>query len=189
MARLWDGDEFERNGRTFRVEFPYDDCADAPWDREDGHGPVTDWTSRAKRPCERILNTDRSSHRFYDVQEAMRIARRDGWGLSPDDIAALAKRLGRTPAKGDICAAAVEADFERLHGWCNDQWQYVGVVVRLVSEDEEDSESLWGIESDCHDYLTEVAHELADEINARLDDAMAVAITESRPDMQPVWED
>lgn len=183
--RYFDGDTFERGGRTFRVEHPYDDCADAPWDREDGHGPVTEWTSRAKAPGERILNSDRSSYRYYDFQEAMRIARRDGWGLCPEDIAKLEAKLKRKPTKGDICAEAVERDYEHLRRWCNDQWSYVGVVVRLVDEDCEESESLWGIESDAYDYLAEVAHELADEINSRLNDDMAADITASRPDMYP----
>lgn len=40
---LQDNDTFEHKGRTFRVEFPYDDDAGAPWDREDGHGPVSDF--------------------------------------------------------------------------------------------------------------------------------------------------
>lgn len=184
MPRIYfDGDTFERNGRTFAVEFPYDDRIGPPWEWSDNHGPVSDWTSRAKSPGERVLNSDRNSHRYYDFQEAMRIARRDGWGLCEQDLAKLEVRLGRKPSKGDICAAAVEADFKHLRRWCNGQWSYVGVVVRLVSDDVEESESLWGIESDAYEYLADVAHELADEINARLDDEMAADITASRPDM------
>lgn len=186
MRRIYfDNDTFERNGRTFSVEFPYDDRGDAPWDREDGHGPVTGWTSRAKAPGERVLNSDRSSHRYYDFQEAMRIALRDGWGLCEADKAKLAAKLGREPTRRQIAAEAVERDYDHLRRWCNDQWSFVGVVVRLVSDDVEESESLWGIESDAYDYLAEVAHELADEINSRLDDDMAATITESRPDMRP----
>jgi hypothetical protein len=51
----------------------------------------------------------------------------------------------------------------------------------------DETESLWGVESDCHEYLAECAHELADEIAARLDDAMATDIAVSRPDMAPTY--
>lgn len=189
---LQDNDTFEHKGRTFRVEFPYDDDAGAPWDREDGHGPVSGFRYHApgqgskppKAPGERILYWGRGAYRTYGFAEAMRIAKRDGWGLSDADTAALAKKLKRTPTRGDIVAEAVERDFEYLRRWCTDQWSYVGVVVRLADEPTR-SESLWGIESDAYDYLEETAHELAEQICAELDNGMAQDIAASRPDMQP----
>lgn len=79
---LYDGDTFTQNGREFRVTFPYDDAGDTPWDRECGHGEVSDWTTRGKRPGERVLSTDRhQSCRFYDFQGAVATARRDGWSF------------------------------------------------------------------------------------------------------------
>src|SRR5690606_36343176 len=100
------------NGLTFSVNLEYDDCHGAPWEECDGHGPVSDWTSRNKLPGERILNRDRGMYRYYDVAEATRIAKRDSWGIGPDAHATLAARLGREPTAGEIAAAAVESDFQ-----------------------------------------------------------------------------
>ena len=151
---------------TFRAE--YDSYHGAPWEEECGHGPVSEWTSRAKRSGDLVLCSDRSSCRFYDFAEAMRIAKRDGWGLAPEELAALASRLGRAPTGGEIREAAVRADFERLKGWCDDKWQYVGVILTLSDPDgkEVDQLSLWGVE-DCGDYYQTVAEELAGELEQR----------------------
>lgn len=135
-----------------RIE--YDDDAAAPWAREDGHGPVTDWTSRSKKPSERVLLSDHGIQRYYDFAEAVKIAERDGWDAPPYGTGTAKQRAAR----------AAEADYQRLKAWCNNEWCYVGVVVSasrvgvVVSVS-----SLMGIESDCGDYLTEVANETADE--------------------------
>jgi hypothetical protein len=168
---LFDGDTFEHKGRTFRVEFPFDEFGRVPWEDCDGHGIVSDWTTRDKKPGERVLATDRSLRRYYDYAETIKIALRDGWDAEPI----------KTGTKRQQAERAVNADFEYLRRWCNDAWQYVGVIVK--HEDSGESESIWGIESDSTDYLAETAHELADEICFRLDEAMARDIAESRPDM------
>ena len=192
--RYFDGSTFERNGREFSVEFPHDNSLREPWKEHDDHGVVSEprhhpfgyGTKPPKSPSERILYWERGHYRTYDMRATMAIARRDGWGLSPDDVEKLAKKLGRPPTKGDIRAEAVERDFQYLRAWCEDRWSWCGVVVKHVDDEgNEETESLWGIESDATDYLADVAHELADEINARLDDEMACSIQESRPDMQP----
>jgi len=90
---LCNGDVIEKGGYRFRVNIEDDDTFDAPWERDDGHGPVSDWTSRDKLPGERVLNTDHGRKRYYDVAEATRIAKRDGWGLSDKAKAELLKRL------------------------------------------------------------------------------------------------
>jgi hypothetical protein len=169
---LYDGDIFERGGRKFRFESRYDDDCDPPWQREDGHGPVTDWVRREKRPNERVLSEGRDgTYRYYDMQAAQQIALRDGWDAEPFHAGSRRQRAAR----------AVEADFQRLYGWCNDRWGYIGIVI--TEAETGDRESLWGIESDCHDYHITVADELADEINARLNDAFAQDVETSRPDM------
>lgn len=172
-------DTFEHRGRTFSAETPYDDSHGAPWEECDGHGPVSEWKRAEKwsygankAPGEWVLHADRGSIRTYDAAEAQRIALRDGWGLAPADEAALAQRLGRVPTRRQIAAEAVRRDFEYLRRWCADQWHYVGVVVTLLDADDDatdETESLWGIESDSGDYLEETARELADQICARLD--------------------
>lgn len=160
-------DTIEVNGRQYAVEIQHDPDYGPPWEEEDGHGPISDWTTRAKRPGERVLHSDRHSRRFYDWQEAMAIAKRDGWGLAPAEVAKLAADLGRQPTRGEITAEAVRRDFEHLRAWCNDDWHYVGVVVRQADACRccGPRASLWGIESDAGDYLAEVAQELAAELD------------------------
>lgn len=159
-------DTIEHQGFMFKVELVPDSDHGAPWDEEDGHGVISAWTTRDKKPGERVLNADRSSKRYYDFAATIEIAKRDGWDAKP---------YGGT--KGEKAARAVEADFQRMRAWCNDQWCYVGIVVTLVNDEGEDmgepSQSLWGIESDCSDYHKEVARELAEEIIAILDSKAA----------------
>jgi hypothetical protein len=152
---LYDRDTFEHNGNTFRFRTEYDDTHGAPWVEEDGHGPVSEWTTRAKRPGERVLCRDGRSYRYYDFQQAVALAKRDGWDAEPY----------RTGSRGETATRAAEADFRRLNAWCEDRWNYVGVIVNLVDDFGDDMEgtehSLWGIESDAFDYHEVVARELA----------------------------
>ena len=123
------------NGCTLNVRTEYDDTMGQPWEEHDGHGPVSELTTRDKRAGERVLCTDRSSKRYYDFAEAMRIARRDGWGLTKEKLAALERGMGRKATKGEIFAAAVESDFEHLRSWCADEWHWIGVIVTLEDAD------------------------------------------------------
>ena len=105
-----------------------------PLGEHDGHGPVSEWTSRDKRPGERLLCSDRSSKRFYNFAEATRIAKRDGWGLHPDAIAKLAAGMGRQPTRKNR-GGCRENDFEHLRAWANDEWHWIGVIVTLADAD------------------------------------------------------
>jgi hypothetical protein len=148
------------DGFTIRAIVCDDRDSGPPWENEDGHGPVSDWTSREKRPGERTLIQDHGSRRFYDFAEAVKIARRDGWGVPiPGGL-----------TKGEIAAAAVESDFKALKAWCNDEWHYVGVrlaVFRAGVPLASHAASLWGIEANYpgsdNAYLQEVANELLPE--------------------------
>ena len=174
MSNAYDNFTFAHNGREFIAGIYVDDDVTPPWDREDCHGPVSEWRSKGeKRPGEVPLNSDRYSARFYDGAEATRIAKRDKWGIGDDERAALAAKLGREPTRGEVTAAAVRRDFEYLHGWCNDEWHYCGVAVRALNADgapigEEFEHARWGIESNADDYLREVARNLADQIPSRI---------------------
>lgn len=164
---MFDGDTFEHNGRNFRVEFPFDEFNEAPWDREDGHGAVTDWTTRAKAPGEMELCRDGRLRRFYDFAGAVATAKHDGWDAAP---------YSTTETKGQRAHKAAMADFERLRRWCTAEWTYIGVVVHLLDDAGDDmgeSESLWGIESDSGAYLDATARELAEEIIYRLAKTLA----------------
>ena len=151
---------------SLRVEWFYDSDSDAPWDNEDGHGPVSDWEPRSKKPGEMILNSDRGSHRFYDFAEAVKIAKRDGWNTAPYNW----------PSEGARAHAAAMADYERLRQWCTDQWHYCGIVVTLLDADGDPDSvdaSLWGIEdglpgsSQYHeDVIQDLIAECVDQITA-----------------------
>jgi hypothetical protein len=148
--------EITKGRYTMTARIEADDQNDPPWETECGHGSVSEWTTRAKQPGERVLVSDGRMHRLYDFAEAVRIAKRDRWDTEPF----------RQGTKGQRAARAAEADFNRLRRWCEDDWCYVGVVIS-VSEDgkviDRHAASLWGIESDADEYLLEVARDLAEE--------------------------
>lgn len=147
------------NGYSLRIKIYADEHHDAPWDSSEGHGPVTDWETRDKRPGEWILSESRNSYRFYDAAEAIRHAWRYGWGLDPDDTIALVRKLKKADSseltRGEIIAEAVRLDYAFLKGWCDDEWHYLEYKVDLIHEDEEGEvptikeldTSCWGFES------------------------------------------
>ena len=150
---------FEHNGRAFTAHIYADDDNSAPWQREDGHGPVREVFNPSpyshaipKTPGERILTSERGRALVYDWRAACKLARADGWNAEPYDAP---HRIER----------AVQADFDRMRTYAEGEWSYVGVCV--TPDDDEDADpymhALWGIESDSPDYLREVACELADE--------------------------
>ena len=146
----------ESGTMSFRVEWFYDNDSDAPWDRECGHGEVSDWTTRDKRPGEMILSEDRRMKRFYNFAGAVKLARRDRWNTAPYNW----------PTDGARAHAAALADFDYLRRFCTDQWHYCGIVVTLLDADGEPDSvdaSLWGIESEGDDYHEEVIGELIAE--------------------------
>jgi hypothetical protein len=164
---LFNDDTFNHDGRKFKVTFPHDDTLIEPWKEFDGHGPVSEWTRRAKASGELVLVSDRGMHRYYDFAEAVKIAKRDGWDAKP---------YSDTETRGQKAAKAAMADYNHLRRYLTDQWHYVGCVVQLVDDsgnDIDESESLWGIESDDYEGLESVAHECASEIVARLETALS----------------
>jgi hypothetical protein len=150
---------FEVDGRTFRATVERDDHMEAPWDEHDGHGDVSDWTTRNKRPGEWIIASDGRNKRFYDFAGAVKKARAEGWDAPPY----------KTGTRREQAARAALRDFEHLKAWCDDEWFWVGVIVTPLcdccdSPDGNAAESLWGIESSDESYLKEVALELAGQI-------------------------
>lgn len=192
-ASLYAGQTFEtldaQTGVRYVATIHEDGDMPPPWENADGHGPVSDWRAgshwysglrTAKRPGECVLSRDKGSFRFYDFAEACRIARREQWGLSPEDNAALGSRLRRAPTRREIAAEAARLDFERLKAWCADRWSYLGVTVRAWSGYDaltpEYEFALWGVESDCGEHIHEEANGLLAECAAKV--ARKVAETE-----------
>lgn len=142
---------------TFAVEVHDDHDHGAPWVECDGHGPVTGWVLRDKRPDELVLNSSHGEKRYYNFKEACKLALRDGWGCND---------LDGTETPRQKASKAAIADFEYLRAWCNNEWHYVGVEVTLLDSEgnkTEVSESVWGIES-TDDQLSHNAWVLADEL-------------------------
>jgi len=160
--------DFEHEGKQFRAFIESDHDAGTPWDRECGHVDVSEWEHRNKRPSEVIVNEDRGSRRFVCIREAIAKATREGWGLSDESLQALSDRIGRTPTKKEVTTESVRLDVERMRAWCADEWEYIGVCVCLLDSEgspigNKYAAALWGIESDCDDYIRDVARELASE--------------------------
>jgi hypothetical protein len=163
-------DTIEVNGLTFAVRIEHDDCMGAPWTEHDGHGIVSEWTSRSKAPGEKVLASDRTSKRYYDIQATIELAIKDGWGASGNTE-------GMT--KRQIAALAVEQDFEHLQAWCNDDWRWVYVMVTLLDVERNatnERESLGGVESSDSEYLKSTAIELATEIANRIGDSDSLCV-------------
>jgi hypothetical protein len=173
-TKLYDGDTFTINGRTYRVNFEQEQYPELPWNFCDCHGPVRQSNKPHrdgygdKHPGERPLNSpDRNEYQFYyNWEEAMKIAKRDIWNTKPYDAPNKALR-------------AVQADFDYLRGFLDDDWCYLTVTVTDVETGEDDS--LGMVES-----IGECARECACEIGAymartyavnnRFTDAMALGV-------------
>jgi len=163
--------KFELEGLTFRANIRHDEGMREPWRESDGHGIVSEWTSRDKRAGERVLIADRGSARFYNVKESIAVALRDGWGCR--DAEGMTKR--------QVAAAAVEQDYKRLKAWCNDEWHWVYVTVELLSKNGDVvpgfRESCGGMESDQEEQdFRDMAEELAGEIAAQVGDKQSIAL-------------
>lgn len=145
-------EEFTHNGIEFVATIERDECSGAPWEECEGHGIVSDWTRRAKKPGELILCEEKGMRRYYDFAESVKIARRDGWNAAP-----------YTGTRGECAARAAMADFEYLRKWCNDEWHYVVVTVRRADSCEccGAFESVGMVESD---YWEETAREIAEDL-------------------------
>jgi hypothetical protein len=149
----------EHNGHEYTVTIEDDTNTGAPWLESEGHGPVSEWTTRDKRPGELVLSEDGRAKRFYDFSAACKLARADGWDAAPYNTGQESKR--------QQAQKAALSDFDYLRRWCAGDWRYVGVTVRRAGDCAccAPSESVWGVESGCEDYILEIAAQLADELS------------------------
>jgi hypothetical protein len=116
----------EHLGFKIEIECHFDNTMGPPWEEHDGHGLVSGWERREAAPGERALGF---AGRFYDVAGTLKVAARDGWGLSDKEHASLAAKLGRTPTSQEIIARAVDLDFAYLCSWCNGGWYWIGYIA------------------------------------------------------------
>lgn len=150
---------------TFRVKTAPDHDAAPPWVDDDGHGPVTRWVMRGPMGGERLLSVgaDGNCFRYYDWDEALVIAERDGWDAKPYNEGQQSKR--------EQAEKAVKADFEYLQRWCREEWHYVSVTVTLLDPDGRPtiiSQTYHGVEfaEGTSRYVDEAAQEIIGEILA-----------------------
>ncbi len=143
-------------GYSVRVHVDYDPDMGPPWEEHDGHGPVSEWTSRDKAPGELLLCADRSQKRYYDFSAAVALARKDGWGAKGDE--------GLTG--GAKAAHAARADYEFLRRWANDQWHWIVVGVEVSRAGAVIACDYCGGIEDDGDYWREFAAEQANAIIA-----------------------
>ena len=176
--------------RTFRIEWEYDNDMGPPQKESDGHGVVDSldfrpegylehWDydmngepdmedvvrNRMRRPMQRYVSS-RHSRMYYDVWETLKTAKRDGWR-------SLKWELEHPDSTEDEkVMAAVDADYEYLRGWYEDDWHWCIITVTEVITDDDGeetdgkSESLCGIGSDDDEYHEEVINELVGQIPA-----------------------
>lgn len=141
----------EFKGFPFRVSLSPDDCARAPWEDSDCHGPVkAERRGYKKAPGEIILHLERNTVWIYDWQEACRIARTE-WGCKTRQAA----------------AQAVQRDVDYLKGYLNEDWCYCCMDVELLVDGQPLSNahaSLCGLESNMSQTeFDSIAGELCEE--------------------------
>ena len=149
------------HGEQFSVCLVADTDTGVPWENGDCHGPVRCVQHRReKRPGERPLSDLGDSRRngwVYDWQAAMVQALRDGWGVAGGQLPGETARA--------YAARAVQADFDYLRAWVNDDWHYVGVIV---TDRHGEEASLWGVEysggAERDQYIREVVEGLAEDL-------------------------
>lgn len=154
-------------GYLFTIEVDYDEFEEPPWLHCDGHGPVSDWTTRDKKPSEVVLWTVGGANLYYDFSRAMKKAKEERWDAAP---------YGQG-TKGERAERAVRADIKYLRDYIDNVWVYVTLSVTLRGSGY--TTSLGGVEYDYSEnghWMTEV-HLMADElISNKLADLIAAKI-------------
>ena len=154
-------------GYLFTIEVDYDEFQEPPWLHCDGHGPVSDWTTRDKKPSEVVLSSIGGANLYYDFSKAMKKAKEELWDAAP---------YGQG-TRGERAERAVRADVKHLRDYIDNVWVYVTLSVTLRGSGY--TTSLGGVEYDYSEnghWMTEV-HLMADELIAnKLADSRAVKI-------------
>lgn len=148
------------DGLEITATIIHDEDSGPPWEETDMHGEVSEWTSRLKRPGERVLCSDKSSNRFYDYAGAIKRAKSEGWDTEPYG----------TGTKGERAVRAVEESLDVLKAWCENKWHWCGVVLSVSKNSvvlQSNAAAIWSV--DCNypgsdnSFLTEAANALLDE--------------------------
>ena len=186
MSNTYNTETREIDGRKYRIDWHYDDTFGRPERESDGHGVCADINFDPKTFGEdhdpedgeldleevvrhkmmRVLDTAsrrQTWYRVYDVWETMKMAKQDGWR----DLKWEAEHPNAT--EEEKLMAAVDADFNYLQGWYDDDWHWCGITVMLLGDEGDDTEheeSLWGLCSDDAEYHEEVIKDLVTQIES-----------------------
>lgn len=141
-----DRDMVVHKGRRFHVLFDYDTDNELPWDRCEPLGEVRYFRrSDDLPPGWEILSGERHGCWAYNSREAR------------------LKEYKRAPHIAPWRAqASVEAEMAYFRTYLADQWTHIGVTVRVVGTDLE--ESMWGVDTYTYENACQVAEELADSL-------------------------
>jgi hypothetical protein len=173
------------DGKDYRVEWEYDEHNGAPEVESDGYGVVADMDydpaeylddydyevngepdmeevirHQMMRPLQRYVRY-MHARKYYDVWETMKRAKKDGWRdlkfeLENPDATEEQKLMG-----------AVDADYDYLRGWYEDDWHWCCITVIALDKEGDDTgheESLCGICSDDKEHHEEVIRDLTQQI-------------------------
>jgi hypothetical protein len=116
-----------------------------------------------------LNSPDRHEYQYYyDFKATIKLAARDSWGVSPEDIEAYTATHGKAPTAKQIRAMAVEADFEYLRKYLAGDVAWYSICVTRVDSGE--CEYLGGILCEGDDaYMMDCARELAEQIRYTLE--------------------
>jgi hypothetical protein len=140
-------------GHRIKVEWHCEETSITPWDYCDGYGIVSDWERRDKRPDEVIIASDRNYKRFFD-------------------IAAYVKELRNAGMSGGDADNNARATCARMKAWCNDEWCYLWVSVKVPTADYDETCGM--IESD---YASDCLEEMLIEAKRAIDKHQANLVT------------
>ena len=188
MSNTYNTETREIDGRKYRIDWHYDDTSGRPEDESDGHGVCADLNfdpadfgedhdpedgeldmeEVVRHKMMRVLSRAYRRggvYRVYDVWETMKHAKAEGWRSLKWE----AEHPNAT--EEEKLMAAVDADFNYLQGWYNDDWHWCGITVMLLDDEGDptgDEASLWGLCSDDDEYHEEVIKDLVSEIRRQV---------------------
>ena len=190
----------EVDGFDIRARIEIDTDVQSPWEDEDGHGPVSEWVARKKRPYERLLIKDGNSARYYDYADAIRIAKKENWDAPPYGEGTKAEQARR----------AVDRDFEVTKAWFNNEWHWCSVILSISknglllsnhaasmggvamnhpSDDGESGADVTAVANELLDDAVQVGHEIIQKITEdKMKPEMKIAYDRYKRKAKQAWD-
>lgn len=141
-------------GWSLKFDIQYDDSCRTPWGDCDGMGVIKECRDHpGEAYSDWILNSEYRCYIYYDWKATLKEAIRDRWDAKPY----------RVCTKREQAMRAMRSTYDYLRRWCENDWYYVGCIVTLYDENEDEvgEESCWGFESCCMDDICSEARSWA----------------------------